>query len=658
MKKLSLIISLMLIAFGINAQNGADTTFETSKVYQLGEVVVTSEIKDENVTQSKMQKFNTVDVATSANLLSSVTLSTSGARNESTVYLRGFDLRSVPVFVDGIPVYVPYDGYVDLGRFVSSDLSKIEVSKSYTSILYGANTLGGSINLISSKPKDELELNLKAGIMSGKGYVTSANVGSNLGKFYVQGSFFKLNKEYYNLSKDFDTTANQTDWTRDNSYRNDNKASLKIGFTPNKTDEYSLSYVYQHGEKGNPIYLGDDPSVKVRFWQWPRWDKQSLYFISKTTVAKDNYVKTRFFYDKFINQLNAYDDNTYTTQDKRSSFTSYYNDYSYGGSIEAGTHIIPKNTLKFAGHYKFDMHRENNEDEPVRHFADNTMSFGVEDVYTPFDNLKIIPGVSYNIRNSIIAEDYDSSNDSIFDYAANKNNATNLQIAGFYSFSQNVILSATVSHKTRFATMKDRYSYKMGTAIPNPDLKSETAMNYELASKIKIANKVLIEPALFLSQLDNTIMLVDNVEPSISQQQNTGEAIFYGADLTISYQVVKNLTFAANYSYIKQENITNPDLFFTNIPNHKVFGYIDYVPFKNFEFVISTEYNSERYSTSYGTISPEFIVFNSQVSYIFAKYFKMQAGINNILDKNYTVVEGYPEEGRNYYLSLQFNLNK
>ena len=40
-----------------------------------------------------------------------------GARNEYNLLVRGFNARRVPVFMDGIPVYVPYDGEMDLGRF-------------------------------------------------------------------------------------------------------------------------------------------------------------------------------------------------------------------------------------------------------------------------------------------------------------------------------------------------------------------------------------------------------------------------------------------------------------------------------------------------------------------------------------------------------------
>ena len=644
----------------IKAQTVNDTASYKSKTFELGEIVVeaTKNQGKEIVTSDEIQKSEKTNVACALDLLPSLVLCNVGARNESTVYLRGFDLRSVPVFADGIPIYVPYDGYLDLARFTTNNLSKIEVSKGFSSILYGPNTIGGAINLISSKPVNRIEILAKAGILSGKGYNTSLNFGSNLGKFYFQGDFSRLKREYFPLSAGFDTIKLQTTHKRDNSYSDDERASLKIGFTPNNTDEYSLNYIYQHGEKGNPVYLGDDPQIKVRYWQWPYWDKESIYFISKTVIKKNSYIKTRIFYDKFKNQVNSYDDDTYTTQNAKYAFQSFYNDYTIGANFEAGTVLIPKNNLKIAGHFKEDVHRENNLNEPVRHFSDNTFSFGIEDEYSPLTFLKLVPGISYNIRNSLTAQNYDSNTGAITDFPKNDNTAFNAQIAAIYRLSKTLNISFTAAHKTRFATMKDRYSYKMGTAIPNPGLNPETAMNYELAATTSFLNILTLKPEIFYSRLNNTIQLVDNVQPGLSQMQNTGTSEFIGADFSVAYRISEKITLDASYTYIERHNLSNPDIRFTDVPDHKVLGIGDYRPIKNLDFVLSCEYNSERYSTSYGTTSPGFIVFSSQLSFTFLKNFKIEMGINNILDKNYSLVEGYPEEGRNYYISLIFNLNK
>ncbi len=642
----------------LKAQTSIDTSNSIIKAFELGEIIVSASLDKEFVSSDEMQKLNKTNVAGSLNLLPSLILCNIGARNEGTIYLRGFDIRSVPVYADGIPIYVPYDGYLDLARFTTNDLSKIEVSKGFSSILYGPNTIGGAINLISAKPVDKIEVHAKMGIMSGNAYNTSVNIGSNIGKIYLLGSFSKLKREYYPLSANFDTSKLQTNLKRDNSYSEDDKASVKFGFTPNKTDEYSVNYIYQHGKKGNPVYLGNDNNVKVRYWQWPYWDKESVYFISKTVIKKMNYIKTRLFYDKFKNQLNSYDDNTYTTQNNKYAFQSFYNDYALGANIEAGTELINKNNLKIAGHFKNDIHRENNLNEPVRHFSDYTSSFGIEDEYNPVTNLKLVPGISYNLRNSKTAEDYNSKTNVITNFPENENSAINKQIAVYYKISKKINMSFAVANKTRFATMKDRYSYRMGTAIPNPDLKAESAMNYELATDFTFFNKITLHPEIFYSKLNNTIQMVDNIQPGLSQMQNTGEAEFVGMDFSFSYKLSKKLNFNANYSYIERHNLTFPGIKFTDVPKQKVFGFLEYQAMKKLDFVLSCEYNSQRYSTSYGITSPEFILFNSQVSFAFAKYLKIETGINNMMDKNYSLVEGYPESGRNYYISIVFDFSK
>ena len=50
-----------------------------------------------------------------------------GPRAEQNFYVRGFDARRVPLYIDGIPVYIPYDGNSDFRRFTTFDLSRIDI---------------------------------------------------------------------------------------------------------------------------------------------------------------------------------------------------------------------------------------------------------------------------------------------------------------------------------------------------------------------------------------------------------------------------------------------------------------------------------------------------------------------------------------------------
>lgn len=606
-----------------------------------------------------MEAQNKMEVSKALNLLSGVSLTANGPRNESMVTVRGFDLRQVPVYIDGIPVYVPYDGYVDLARFTTFDLAAIDVSKGFSSVLYGPNSLGGAINLISRKPTKSLEYDGSLGGINTNGYRGNINIGSKLGDFYVQGGYSYLHRNSSRMSSNFVPTKNEDGGERDNSYRADQKINFKVGWTPSKKSEYAIGYINQQGEKGNPVYTGNDPLnsllTKPRYWEWPNWDKESYYFISNSGLDDKNSFKTRLYYDRFKNTLNSYDDATYTAQTKAYAFQSLYNDYTYGGNVEYNTLMIPKNDLKIAVHFKEDVHRENNLGEPVRRFVDNTITVGIEDVYNVTSKFTVVPGVSYNIRKNKEAQDYNATTKVISDYPeADASDAYNAQIGFFYHLTETDKIGATVAKKTRFATIKDRYSYKMGTAIPNVDLKPETAVNYELNYEGKFLEKLTFQTALFYSSLSDAILSVSNVEPGKSQMQNFGKAEYKGIEAQLNYSIFENLNLNVNYTYLERKNITNPLIHFTDVPNTKAMGTVEYEPIKILKLIANAEFNSPRFSTSYGASVPDYTLLNLYGSGKILKNFSLDAGINNIFDRNYSITEGYPEEGRNFFVTLRF----
>lgn len=183
-----------------------------------------------------------------------VVLEKSGNRNELTVKVRGFDSRQVPVFFDGIPTYVPYDGNLDLGRFMTSELESIEVSKGYTSLLQGPNLMGGAINLTTATPKKPFEANVSFSQGFARGadnaYNTSARVGarSDLGFIQVSGSQYK--QRFLGLpGSDDDNALAGSNGRRAHSSSDDKRGMVKVGWTPRETDQYVFTYLKQDGSK-------------------------------------------------------------------------------------------------------------------------------------------------------------------------------------------------------------------------------------------------------------------------------------------------------------------------------------------------------------------------------------------------------------------------
>ncbi|MFV0439577.1 MAG: TonB-dependent receptor plug domain-containing protein [Desulfopila sp.] len=633
-------------------------------VFTLGQIEVTGKadiqknVTVETISSEEMREFDRNTLGDAATLLPGVTSSMSGARNEQTLYIRGLDIKHVPIYLDGIPIYVPYDGYPDLSRFSTFDLSEVVVSKGFSSVLYGPNTMGGAINMISRRPEKTFEGGAGAGVNSDGAYNAYTNIGTNQETWYLQVGASYLSSEYYTLSDDFNDTATENGGHRENSYRRDGKVSFKVGFTPNENDEYAFSYSYQHGKKGTPPYAGTSDSQRIRYWRWPYWDKESYYFTSRTTFTGIGYLKTRLFYDTFRNSLFAFDDDTYSTMNRGSSFKSKYDDYTDGGSIEIGTPLIPNNLVKLALHYKQDVHREHNSGSPHQRFEDWVWSAGLEDTITFSDRLYAIAGVSYDAVDTREAEDVDSDG-KIANFPKDSTGHFNPQLGIFYSPSEASTLHASVAMKTRLPSIKDKYSYRLGRAIPNPELDPERSVNYEIGYEDKHIRDTRWQVNAFFNDITDYIELVDVPDPgdpgrTIEQNKNIGKVDIYGLELEALSYLTSSLAVGGNYTYIKAHNRSDSNKL-RDVPKHKIFAYLHYTATDRLTLQTDVEYNSKRYSATDGSrVAGHFTVTNFKLGYDFDRGFRAEAGIKNLFDKNYAIDEGYPEAGRTFFANLRY----
>jgi iron complex outermembrane receptor protein len=651
--KFAVLLLMVLSSFHVWSSESDDI-----KVYTLGRIDIFDfdsgnnavERGSSRISRKNFVERNLTDTSQAAALLPGVVMTASGARNERTVYVRGFDLRQVPLLIDGIPVYVPYDGYADLGRFISDDIAEIQVTKGFSSSLVGANALGGVINLVTRKPTKKFEADARIGtILNNKQRTNGSNLDLSLGgkheKFYYIFSGQTVKNEEIRASDDFKGTN-----PIPHSRTSDRKLNFKVAFTPNQDAEYSLNYINQHGNKDVPTYAGPLAAIAKRYWTYPVWDKRSLYWISKNKFSDTTYLKTRAFYDVLKNTVDSYDDATYSTMTKASSFTSFYDDDSYGGNLEMG-HQFEKMTLKGAFHGTRDHHRENNRGEPVRHFIDETFSIGLEDTFHFDTSYDLIAGISYDWRKSKRAEDYNTTTKVISNYAANDNSAFNPQVGLVYRLSEPLSFHANIAQKTRFPTMKDRYSYRLGRALPNPGLSPERSMVYEVGSQVKIQDKATFGFNLFYYDIRNTLQSV-NLNVNTTQMQNIGKSSTDGGEFEFNYKITSIWDVSGNYTYLHKKNRTDKKLHFIDVPLHHAALSSAVEVIQNLRVIPGLELNSMRYSDTDGTqrVSGYYLA-NLVAEYRLLETVSFDFGINNIFDRFYELSSGYPEAGRNYFVN-------
>ncbi|NQT09953.1 MAG: TonB-dependent receptor [Desulfobacteraceae bacterium] len=160
------------------------------------------------------------------------------------IYIRGMGGDATQVFVNGVSVNSPSLGTADVAKIPLNSIERIEVVKGSGSLLYGSGAMGGTVNIITKRPKrDKMDLKASAGYGSQDTYRLSVE----------QGMFLFGDFGYY-------LTANrrETDGFRDNSDLTHNDVSLKLVYDKGDVLDISLYGDYIDREYGRP---GVEPPV-------------------------------------------------------------------------------------------------------------------------------------------------------------------------------------------------------------------------------------------------------------------------------------------------------------------------------------------------------------------------------------------------------------
>lgn len=607
------------------------------------------------VTWREMQQFNRDTVGKALNLLPGVTLS-NNSRNEQLVYVRGFDARQVPLFIDGVPVYVPYDGYVDFNRFGTYDVAAIQLAKGFSSVAYGPNTLGGAINLVSRKPLDRFEGDLVLGGGNDNASLAGLNVGTQQGSWYAQAGASHRETDGFRLSSDFRPTATENGGRRNNADSRDTRWSLKLGVTPRETDEYVLSYYLQEGEKGQPP--STDPA-SARFWRWPSWDKESLYFSSRTALSSAESLVVRLYVDEFDNEVRSYTDGTYTTlktsgRGSLSTGVSIYDDRTKGGALELQSDRLDGHALRLVAQQRQDQHEESDATAAVgTRYEDTLRSIGIEDMMALGGRWQLALGTA---RQELKPDGFYSASSAYT--LPGTTRATDYQAGLFLDAFATGQWHATIARKSRLPTMKDRYSQRLGNYVENPDLGAEQALNMEIGYQGAPLSWLSVDAALFQSEVDDKIQSVfiaggtscSPVTPC--QMRNVGEARYRGLELGLHATAGERFEAGGNFTLLDQENTSNPDIRLTGVPDRKLFLYATAKAFTWLDLQATLEHNSDRWISN--TVQLDGFAIGSLKATIRPRAnFSIEAGIDNFTDSNYELDAGFPAPGRSWFANLR-----
>jgi iron complex outermembrane receptor protein len=655
-------------------------------VFDMGQIVVVGGTEGQPgvggavLTSDQIWTFDRKSLDHAVNVVPGVisTFDANGRRNESDIFVRGFGRWQVPLSVDGVRIHLPADNRLDFSRFLTADVSEIQIQKGYASVLDGPGAMGGAINLVTRKPAKAFEAEgsvWTGGRDSAEGWNGYVMLGTRQPRYYVQGSANYSDRNYWSLSGDYAPPARslQPSGRRLSSDTSDSRYNVKAGWTPNDTDEYTINYIKQLGEKGAPLNVNNNPPVPPNsYWRWPYWDVQNTSFLSKTQIGQASYLRTKAYYNTFENGLDAFDDATYTTQSANGRFFSPYDDHAYGGSAEFGTAQRQANTLKAAVHYRTDVHTERNFNRPThptlssvdpkQQRSQNTWSVALEDTFHVSPTVDVVGGVSYDRYEITKAESFTAAR-GLFEFPKGGADSFNWQSAVIWRYTSAAELHASISDRARFPVIFELYSTRFGTATPNPDLGPERATNMEFGWKGRATQNLRLETNVFYSDVRNliqTIVLPDTT----TQTQNVGDGRFYGVELSVDATIVPQLAVGGNYTAISRtiRDALQPNLRPTGVPTHKAFLYASWRPLERLTITPSVDVAGDRWSD----VNPvpafpyvrtgSYTLVDLAAQYALANDFDVVFGFKNLADQNYELAWGFPQPGRTFYLKTRIGL--
>ena len=677
-----LVVSVLSLA--TTTLQAADATANPGDVFTLGQVTVTAKRFREfpgeaTIGKEAIWRFDANSLDQAVQLVPGITatLDNNGRRNERDIYIRGFGRLQIPLSIDGVRIYLPADNRLDFNRFLTPDLAEIQIQKGYVPVVNGPGGLGGAINLVTRKPTRPFESEVQLESMLGRnadpqGWSGYARAGTRGDRFYAQLSGAWLDRDAWPLSAAFQPTSIEDGGERNGSANRDSRINAKLGYAPNVDDEYSVSYTRQEGRKGAPLNVDNNPPLPPNsYWTWPRWNIGNLYWLSNTRIGDRGYFKSRLFHNRFDNALYAWDDASYSSQSLGGRFQSIYEDQGFGGSLEVALPLLSRSLMHLAAHYRQDRHVELNINrptsasfrsiEPRQTTREATWSLAAENVMAVTTALELRLGASYDSNEILVAQDFSTAR-GLFQNPTGGSYALNGQAALAWRYSDDASVKASVSTRTRFPTLFERYSTRFGTAVPNPELESERANHMELAWEGRSADGSTLSAAVFYADLRNMVqtVVVATVPIPLTQARNVGDGENYGLELAGEMQVGHQLTLGGHYTWLQRRirDPLQPALRPLGTPTHQGLLFATFETRGGVSVMPSVEFASDRWSDLSGGGYREIgahTLLNLQLQYRASERFQAALGGRNLLDRNYSIADGYPEPGRTLYAKLQFS---
>jgi vitamin B12 transporter len=529
----------------------------------------------------------------------------------TSVFIHGTDGNQTLFTIDGRRQPVGLDGAYDFTNLTLDDVAQIEVVRTPVSSVQGGSATGGVINLVT---------------LTGRGLKTPESSVSFEGGSYAS---FKEQIQSRGSEGKFDYAVSASNWSADMDRANDNyrndvyRGNFGYQATPDIYLDVHTGYSLANAGSPNAVET-PDPVGRLQtedFFVSPEVTAKVTDFY--TTKAYFNHDQTR---QNFHDPYTDFDTFQFPTSQRLQLNTNSY-DWQNNFQIAGNWQITAGIQGDSVSAYQYD------DLVGARTIQNSLTSTGgyAESQWQPIKGLNVLSSVRYDHY-------------SDFEGALSWRQGVSYQVA-----PTKTIVHASGS--SSFTPPSAQELYYPGDS--NPLLKPESALGWEAGVEQPLLNGRLTPSATYFH--NDITNYVQYAAPTFIPE-NVGHAVTEGSEIDLAAQPLDELKLDLNYTYLRADNESAQTRLLRR-PRNSLNFTVSYTPIKPLTLSVGGSWVASREDIDPVTFAqidaPDYFTLRASATYTINKYVTIWTRGENLTNRTYQPVLGYPALGAAGYAGIK-----
>ncbi len=514
---------------------------------RLGRAVATGEVR---LGEQAIEVTDGRAIVDLAPLLPSTKVNTN-SRGEALFMVRGASERHVPVFLEGIPLTVPWDERADLAMIPTDAIAEVHAQRGVRSVLDGPNALAGVVHLVPTEQMSEGQSSrFTAEVGEGDHLEVHVTNTRRRDEWNTLVALARRQWDAWLIPADLHVPYHQpARRSRTNSDLAQTALTVRVARDGSGGSHLSLILLAADGSKGVPpeSHLTVDDA---RFWRYPKHQRLVLGVVGEIPLdaQKRWNLQASASADLFRQEIRPYDDANYDSPPLTAG-VDYETDRDRTGYVQvqcsrrmgAATRLTGKGIARYTNHREslvyggeelgYAQWIVSTVAEAAHEFRcgwSATLGAGLESAMTPETGDKPERGAT---------------------------SAPVLSVRVDKRCVQGLEAYASASRRSRFPSLRELYSGALGKFVPNPNLEPEEQDLYEMGALADWAGGE-IGLSAFAGYLHGGIEKV-SLEGKKSQRVNVSEIRTLGLEIVGSWRPIPHVSVQVNHTILRSRRQEN-----------------------------------------------------------------------------------------------------